>query len=174
VRAAAQWLLLLAVLVTGAAASQQLAGGLLGRSPSGTGTAVALSTARWDGDGGTVEFTASATVSATVLVAVNGLVQDADAYAVVDSVLTMDVAPSTGETLTWAFYGTVASGTHIVQTLTANGTDVDFALSHAPASIVLVAANGLVADSTEWSLVQPQTIRFVSPPTGSVTVSYSY
>jgi hypothetical protein len=116
----------------------------------------------------------------TIAVTLNGAIQAPTTdYSVSGSVLTMVVAPITGAKLCWIYFTTMpATQTQTIEYFTGDGSTTDFVLVHTPApdGLTLVALAGPVADSTQWSLIAPKTIRFtVAPLSGdSIVVSYRY
>lgn len=126
--------------------------------------------------GGTTYTASNApAISGTLYVAVNGAICDTATCTISGLTLTTP-AYIAGTSIAWAYYTSLPpSASHLIETLTSSGT-TDFPLTHNPTAIEIVALSGLIQNTTAWSLIAPNIVRFVGAPiTGaSVTTSYLY
>lgn len=143
----------------------------------GGGGAIATKTDAWDGDGSTVDFTATSTptTNGTLLVTLNGLAQPPTAYSITSSILTMGATPITGAKVGWTYYTALGTGTQTIESFSGAGS-TDFTLAHSPTAdgINVVAVGGLMQNPAVYSIVAGTTLRFTSAILSGTSVAISY
>lgn len=129
----------------------------------------------FDGDGSTVTFTASSGVAASNGVFINGNIQPLSAFSISGNNVTFTTAPNAGDKITWRYFTSAPSSqTPTQENFTGDGVTTDFTLAHTPVTNSTQVFAELLLRTTEWSIVAPATVRFVTAPISGTRIGVLY
>jgi hypothetical protein len=140
--------------------------------------ATAMRTDTFTGDNTTTVFTLNSTpvTNGVLYAALNGVAQQATAWSLAGSNVTMTTAPFTSDLLVIGYYtARPSSGTYVQQDFTGAGS-TDLTLTYTPAAdgVLWISLNGLIQQQTSWSIVGSTTLRMTAiVPSGDI-VSIAY